>query len=110
MTHERSFRFSRDSAALSILDTARGSGTHRMHWHFHIAPEVRVDRLEASAFRLAVDGACFRLESLDALEGRVADAWYSPSYGVRVPCRAIDFKEDVSLNGERRWRFRIGAE
>jgi hypothetical protein len=34
-------------------------------------------------------------------------AEYSPSYGVRVPCVALDISSRVDLAGERTWEFSI---
>ena len=37
----------------------------------------------------------------------IGDAEYSPSYGVTVPCMAIDLSLDVDLTGEQRYDFSI---
>jgi len=39
----------------------------------------------------------------------IRPAAYSPSYGVKRPCLAIDLSADVDLDGERRWTFSIGS-
>ena len=41
----------------------------------------------------------------DGVTARVSSAWYSPSYGVRIPCAAIDLEADVALDGLRTWAF-----
>jgi hypothetical protein len=39
------------------------------------------------------------------LEAQLADAWYSPSYGVRVPCRALNVMVETAVGADSRWRF-----
>jgi hypothetical protein len=37
----------------------------------------------------------------------IGPAEYSPSYGVKVPCLAIDITATVDLSGERGWQIAI---
>ena len=37
----------------------------------------------------------------------IGEGWYSPSYGVRVPCTTLDLRAQVMLDGARTWIFRI---
>ena len=38
-----------------------------------------------------------------ALLATVSPAWYSPSYGVRLPCVALDLEADEALDGRREY-------
>jgi hypothetical protein len=40
----------------------------------------------------------------------IADAWYSPSYGVRIACRAIEFTTTADVSESRDYVFAIGPE
>jgi len=39
----------------------------------------------------------------------IAPAAYSPSYGVKVPCLAVDLGATVDVDGERTWEFAVLA-
>ena len=41
------------------------------------------------------------------LTATVSDAWYSPSYGVRVPCRAVDITRSVDVSTGPEFVFQI---
>ena len=47
---------------------------------------------------LIAPGARWSFATSTAMRTTVSDAWYSPSYGVRVPCRAVNYalRADVS--------------
>ena len=109
VTHERSFHLSKESGRLSIVDRLTGSGRHQLAWHFHLAPGVDVADLGASRLALTASGRSWQLSAPSPMKAVVSDAWYSPAYGVRVPCRAIDFTiaaDDVEVAPE--YRFVIG--
>ncbi len=101
-THDREFRLSKGTGALTILDRVSGSGSHHLAWHFHIAPGVAVAAAIGGGFTLAAAGRQWHLSAPGRVTASVSDAWYSPSFGVRVPCRAIDFviTDDVSTAPE----------
>ena len=113
VTHERTFRFAKDAGALLIADRLLGIGRHRLAWHFHMAPGVHVEPVEsAEALELALvttKGRCLLRASSD-LSVAVVDAWYSPSYGVRIACRAIDFTTTADVSGHRDYIFAIGPD
>lgn len=111
VTHERTLRLSKDSGALEIGDRVHGgSARHALDWHFHLAPGVMVDPLGSNRFALVAAGRRFRFEAPADLVASVRSAWYSPTYGVRVPCAALDFHVDTALNGDRRWSFVLAPE
>ena len=107
VTHERRIRLDKGSGALVILDVLWGQGVHCVEWHFHCAPTLEVCRTADDRFRLKTGTQEFALHIPPGMIGRVVDAWYSPSYGVRVPCRAIELRSDVQLDGRAAWFFAI---
>ena len=105
VTHERRFRFDRATGELRIGDRLDGGGAHRLRWHFHLAPDVEVRQVDARRFALASSGVHVELAVPDGLTATVSPAAYSPSYGVRVACSAIDLRAAVTLGRERSWDF-----
>ena len=109
VTHERTLRFDANTGLLEIDDVLSGSGRHRLAWHFHLAPGVTA-RVEAGRVVLRAGGREVVLTHPPALSPQVVDAWYSPSYGARVPCIALDFTADAEVSVESRWRFVFAPE
>lgn len=105
--HERWVRLDKASGSLGILDVLWGDGAHHVQWHFHCAPGVQVCRKHDGLFSLKVEPREFALHVPEGLRGTMVDAWCSPSYGVRVPCRAIELESDVDLNGRAEWFFAV---
>lgn len=103
VTHERRIRLHTPSGVLAILDILWGQGTHCVEWHFHCDPRIQVSATAGGQFRLKTERGEFLLHVPDGLIGTVSDAWYSPSYGVRRPCQAIDLKTEVQLDGRGTW-------
>lgn len=105
VTHERGFQFDRQTGTLRIGDRLEGSGPHTFRWHFHLAPGVAAQQHDARSFVLTSGCVRVRLDVPDDVTGNVSPAWYSPSYGVRLPCSAIDLRASVTLDGVRTWAF-----
>jgi uncharacterized heparinase superfamily protein len=107
VTQERTFRLDGRSGELTIEDRLSGRGKHALAWHFHCAPGVEVTAESATSYLLRAGGVCYCLSVPEPVRGQVSPAWYSPSYGVRVPCTAIDLHAAVELIGEAAWTFRL---
>ncbi|HXG12353.1 MAG TPA: alginate lyase family protein [Gemmataceae bacterium] len=105
--HERRFLLRCGEKALSITDRLTGGGRHTLAWHFHLAPGVQADLLGPGVVRLEASGRRYRLVLPADLDVRIGPAWYSPFYGVRVPCQAIDARKEVRLNGEAVFEFAV---
>ena len=106
LRHRREFSFDSDTGALSIADCLEGHGEYSLRWHFHCAPGVDVDRDEAGQLVLGVGSSTrIRFNVSGDLLTKVAESWYSEAYGVRVPCRAIDFALEVKIDGELKRTF-----
>ncbi len=112
VTHERRFRLQKPSGTLTIVDRLSGKGEHELRWHFHLAPGVGAELADpaASTVVLAAGGRQWRLHlppEFDIAIVAIVPAAYSPSYGVKVPCLAIDATARVALDGDREWTFSI---
>jgi hypothetical protein len=105
VVHERTFVFRRADGALTLVDAIEGSGTHHLRWHFHFAPGVAVVRRDGFRFEIRTGSQALTMEIPAAARAEVRPAWYSPSYGVRVDCMALDF--DIVDRIERRREFTI---
>lgn len=105
--HQRRFHLVKAAATLNITDALLGgTGERRVTWHFHCAPGTTVRRAGDRTLQLVRDSSsCLLRCPVDDMS--IGDGWYSPSYGVRVPCATIDVRAVVKLPDERRWRFSI---
>jgi hypothetical protein len=103
VTHERAFRFNARTGRLVIEDVLHGSGDHQLRWHFHLAPGVAAQP-DGAAWRLTGAGVDVRVELPQGPQLSIDDAWYSPSYGTRVPCRALNLSTRTTVAGQR-WTF-----
>ena len=107
VAHDRTFTLSRASGALSILDVLEGQGAHRVRWHFHFAPGVEVVSRGAGRFDIQAARVALTMTTPSELRPTVSAAWYSPSYGVRVPCVALDLECSVRIGGRSEHLFQI---
>jgi uncharacterized heparinase superfamily protein len=90
VVHERTLRFVKNPGTLLITDRLDGSGQHALAWHFHFAPGVAVEPAGPGVWALTTPGGRWYLRASVDLAAVVSTSWYSPSYGVRVPCAALD--------------------
>ena len=107
VTHERRFLLQKPSGALTIVDRLIGRGDHELRWHFHLAPGVGAQPLDAATLVLTANGRQWRLRLPPGLHAAIGPAAYSPSYGVKRPCLAIDLSMHATLDGAREWSFSI---
>jgi len=89
VTHTRRFRLR--GRVLTITDFLEGRGAHTARWHFHFAPTIAVTLIEPGLFEVRAGTETITLASPRELTHAIGPAWVSPSYGVRVPCVAIEF-------------------
>jgi len=109
VTHEREYTLSKRDGALRIVDRLTGSGRHALAWHFHLSPGVEATALGDGRFALTTAAGRWELRAPLQLAAVVSAAWYSPSYGVRVPCRALDFSFTSDTSSASDYRFEIGS-
>lgn len=103
--HERHFQLDIKTGVLTIQDCLSGKSRHVLQWHFHGGPGVHIDKVDDQTFALSAGTARYRLKVPAGLTAEVKPAWYSPSYGVRVPCQAIDLHGSIDLQGQKDWVF-----
>jgi len=106
--HERSFELLKHNGELVVTDFLEGEGIHNLCWHFHLAPGVE-SIFDAKGINLCHDllNMRWQLEIPEGLRMTCMPAWYSPSYGVRVPCQAIKLETDADIVGQNSWCFRV---
>src|SRR5262249_29581132 len=95
VTHPRRFRLR--GRTLTVVDLLDGVGAHTLRWHFHFAPTVVVTPAERGVFELRFGPETMTFAAPLELAHQMTAAWVSPSYGVRVPCVAIDFELRTTL-------------
>ena len=110
VVHERTLRLDKDAGALLITDRLQGSGRHALAWHFHFAPGVVVAPAAAGEFVVTAGDWRGRLFVPRELAGSVCDSWYSPSYGVRVSCRALNLTISTDIAVAGLYVFAIGPD
>jgi len=107
VTHRRRFAHDRRTGALSIEDCLSGEGEHDLLWSFHFHPAVRAE-IAPGRVLLRAETGLWTLSWLDtALSARLDDSWFSPSYGVRLPSRALRLERRAAPVHDGRWRFEI---
>jgi hypothetical protein len=108
VTHRRRFAHDRRTGALEIEDSLSGVGAHDLLWSFHFDPGVSVS-IVGETVRLAAAGRAWSLSWSDpVMQPRIDGAWFSPSYGVRHPSKALRLAlKGAKVSPERRWRFEI---
>jgi hypothetical protein len=107
VVHERTFTLSRRDGVVTITDVLLGEGTHRVRWHFHFAPGVELSVVEPGRITIRAGATVLTMKAPDGLASTVAPAWYSPSYGVRLHCVALDLEADESFDGRREYVFQL---
>jgi hypothetical protein len=107
LVHERSFRLAMDAITLTIVDRFEGEGVHRLSWHFHLAPGVQVDLRSDREALLAAGARQYRMTAPGGLKGKTAAAWYSPSYGVRLECAALEWEAHIDTGASSTFEFLV---
>jgi heparinase II/III-like protein len=109
VAHERILRFLRESGSLLVRDRLCGEGEHSVTWHFHAAPDVTIHRASPGLYHLEGRGASFCLWTSEELSGEITAAVYSPAYGVRRPCGAVELSGRISLRRRADFFFALGT-
>jgi hypothetical protein len=109
VVHERTFTLSRGDKELTIVDSLKGQGTHRLLWHFHTAPSAAVTIGADRLVRVRVGSICATLSAPEHLQAVLVDRCYSASYGVRTPSLAIAFEIEEPVARRTDYLFKITA-
>jgi hypothetical protein len=107
VVHQRTFRFEKASGNLWLTDRFTGRGRHQLRWHFHLAPGVQARRSGDDSLLLSARHGTSTFGVPRGLAVDICGAEYSPSYGVKVPCVAIDLSIDVDVDEGRVWEFSV---
>jgi hypothetical protein len=107
VVHERTLTLSRPDRVLTIADVLRGLGLHRIDWHFHFSPGVDVSIASNGSVTIRAGSAALTMAVPVGLRPTLSTGWYSPSYGVRLPCQCLDFAVEERCDGEREYRFQL---
>jgi hypothetical protein len=107
VSHERRFRFTKSTGELVIVDRFSGVGAHTFRWHFHLAPGISAARSGATTVLLKGCGRQWQLMLPDRADAAIEPAGYSPSYGVNMPCVAVNISLQETLAGELHFTFSI---
>jgi uncharacterized heparinase superfamily protein len=107
VTHQRTLQLDKATGTLRIADRLEGQGAHDLRWHFHLAPGVVADAAEPCAISLRIADRRWLLRYPDDLHAVITPAAYSPSYGVKVACSAVDLSTRTTLDEARQWLFAI---
>jgi uncharacterized heparinase superfamily protein len=89
----------RENHRLAVEDRFEGGGQHHLAVPYHLAPEVDIERLEDGLWRLRAGEKSFLMACLDTDSYGAAErqCWISPSYGVKIESRALEFSRQGSL-------------
>jgi uncharacterized heparinase superfamily protein len=109
VTHERALRLDKASGALAIVDRLTGAGDHDLRWHFHLAPGVSAGMVDERTVRLSAGGGRWMLRYPAGLQAAVVPAAYSPSYGVAMPCLALELWTRAALGQHHAWEFVVSS-
>jgi hypothetical protein len=109
VTHERTLRLLKATGELVIVDRLTGRGRHDVRWHFHLAPGLAAERTTGTIVTLEADSRRWCLRLPPGLDIFIRPASYSPSYGVRLPCLAIDAACVVDFDGPRTWECVVSS-
>jgi hypothetical protein len=108
IVHERKFTLGLSNGTLKLEDRLIGDGRHKVRWHFHLAPGIEAEvRNQTVILSDNKSQKSWELQVPANLYTEIVDAWYSPSYGVRVACKALDLTAEVQIDGEAFWSFNL---
>jgi hypothetical protein len=107
VSHTREFSFDLATGGLQLVDHLEGRGRHRLRWHFHFAPGVEIDPLDAARHSVRFDDVALILGAPQSLTAARSTGWYSPSYGVRHACSVLDFETMADVGSSPRYVFSL---
>ncbi len=105
--HERCFRFRKDDGLLLIQDIVRGKDEHLLEWHFSMDPAIQISDEGKGRFLLKQSHRKFLLQAPSNLKTVISEAEYSPSYGVKIQCQALDLSCRAKLEDRTVFAFSL---
>jgi len=88
-----------------ILDWAAGRGLHTLTNRLHLHPDVVVTQETECTVRLEREGVVRWLTGIGAAELSLAQGWYCPRFGVRVPNPVIELRSHSGLPAALGWQI-----
>ncbi len=107
--HERTVRLLKPSGTLVLIDRLSGTGEHDVRWHFHLASGVDAQCVDATTLALVSSGQRWNLTMPAGLRATIEPSSYSPSYGVKRPCVALNISSRVRLDGDSSYEFTVST-
>ncbi len=97
VAHQRELELTKATGALRIVDRLTGAGSHRLRWHFHLAPGAGAAVRDETTIELRADARSWVMRIPAGLQAAIVPARHSPSYGVAVACHAVTLSARVDL-------------
>jgi hypothetical protein len=107
--HERTVRLLKPSGTLVVIDRLSGTGEHDVRWHFHLATGVDAECDGDTTLALTSAGRRWKMTMPAGLRATIEPSAYSPSYGVKLPCVAINISSRVRLDGDSAYEFTVST-
>jgi hypothetical protein len=107
LVHNRRFRLRLVDGALIIDDKVDGQGRYTLRWHFHFAPGVTIGMAGTDVVEIAASDTRLKMTLPNGMTAAIAAGWYSPSYGVRVPCMVLDLQTADLVDQDRQYTFEL---
>ena len=108
LNHERLFRLWKTTNILMIQDQLSGSGNHALQWNFHLDPEVKIEEVEENLYLLQSSNVAMWFGWYGGKSeptSHIVESWYSPSYGVKKPCKAIEMNLLIDVGQCQQFSF-----
>jgi hypothetical protein len=107
IVHERHVRVWPDGS-VAIEDRFDRPDGHRLRWQFLLHPDVEA-KVVGRGIRLYWPRGAAVVDVPDSLHVDIVESWYSPSYGVKIPTRAL-VAETTSAPPSATFMLRLGAQ
>jgi uncharacterized heparinase superfamily protein len=101
VVHRRTFELERSTDRLSVADELLGFGRQEAKALLHLAPRVKVDRLDDHSYTLRLGNEEITLAFSGPFKVEVSEGWISDRYGSRTRAPLIS----ASVTGELPLRF-----
>jgi uncharacterized heparinase superfamily protein len=99
VTPVRGIVLDKNEHRLIVVDRFEGHGPHRVSIPYHFAPHVAIEAAGENVRRLTANGREFLLvwRAAEPWQATVRGSWWSPSYGIKHPARALEFVREGAL-------------
>lgn len=109
--HKRRFVFYKQENKLEIYDSFLGEGEHFLEWNFHLSPKIKLwlkgDINESREIILVGENSSLLFLIPKILNCVIMEDEFSPSYGVKIPSRALRFSGFLNKDSQKEFEFKI---